>query len=139
MSLSARMVRSPRGRVKAPRASGDHGIEPTPKSWGKREGLRRGCAEGRGLPYGRMFAYLERGHHLALFLAVDQIVMVLHRDKGRQAIVDGVICQGIIFFKRKKEGLNQLLPFSTADICHDVAETIPTLHLMDWSKEKEDV
>ncbi len=93
MSLSARMLRSPRGRVKAPRASGDHGIEPTPKSWEKKIRIeKRLCGGGRGLPYGRMFAYLERGHHLALFLAVDQIVMVLHRDKGRQAIVDGVIC-----------------------------------------------
>src|SRR5712671_590379 len=41
LSLSARMVRSPRGRVSAPRASGDHGMEPTPKCW-KRERIEKG-------------------------------------------------------------------------------------------------
>ena len=38
--------------------------------------------------------YLDRGHHLALFLTVYQVVVVLHRNEGRQAIVDGVICHG---------------------------------------------
>lgn len=38
--------------------------------------------------------YLDRGHHLALFLTIYQVVVVLHRNEGRQAIVDGVIYHG---------------------------------------------
>ena len=40
----------------------------------------------------RSFPYLERGHHLALFFAVYQVVVVLHRNEGREAIIDRVIC-----------------------------------------------
>ena len=36
VSFSVRMERIPRGRVRAPRASGDHGMEPTPKCWERR-------------------------------------------------------------------------------------------------------
>ena len=39
-----------------------------------------------------MRAYLERGEHLALLLAVDEVVVVLHRDEGRELVVDRVVC-----------------------------------------------
>jgi len=42
----------------------------------------------------KVLAYLNRGHHLALFLTIYQVVVVLHRNEGRQAIVDGVIYYG---------------------------------------------
>src|SRR6266850_315419 len=42
----------------------------------------------------RQLPHLERGHHLALFFAVYQAVLVLHRNEGRKAIVDRVICWG---------------------------------------------
>lgn len=35
--------------------------------------------------------YLERREHLALLLAVDEAVVVLHRDKWRQVVLDGVV------------------------------------------------
>lgn len=40
----------------------------------------------------RSFFHLERGHHLALFLAVYEVVVVLHRYERREAIVDRVVC-----------------------------------------------
>jgi hypothetical protein len=36
---------------------------------------------------------LEGGHHLALFLTVEQTVVVLHRDKRREVVCDGVVCE----------------------------------------------
>ena len=33
---------------------------------------------------------LERGEHLALFFAVGEAVVVLHRDEGRELVLDGV-------------------------------------------------
>ena len=38
--------------------------------------------------------YLERGNHLALFLTVYEVVVVLHRDERREAIADRVIWGG---------------------------------------------
>jgi hypothetical protein len=37
-------------------------------------------------------SHLERRHHLTLFLTVYEIIVVLHRNEGREAIVDRVIC-----------------------------------------------
>jgi formate dehydrogenase assembly factor FdhD len=69
-------------------------MEPTPKCWYKeKKGLRRGVGAWMGME--RLYQnlpHLERGHHLALFFAVDQAVLVLHRNEGRKAIVDRVIC-----------------------------------------------
>jgi hypothetical protein len=45
VSLSARMLPSPRGRVRAPRARGDHGMELTPKCW-EREKMKGGRPKG---------------------------------------------------------------------------------------------
>ena len=63
-SPAARSVASfsSHGRVRRPRASGLHGITPMP------------------------FLDAER-HHLALLFAVDQVVVILHRDEPRPAVV----------------------------------------------------
>lgn len=34
---------------------------------------------------------LQRRHHFALFLAVDEIVVILHRDKRRELVMNSVI------------------------------------------------
>ena len=34
---------------------------------------------------------LERGHHLALLLAVEEVVVVLHRDEGCELVRNCVI------------------------------------------------
>lgn len=38
--------------------------------------------------------HFEGGEHLALFLAVDERVVVLHRDERREVVLDGVVCKG---------------------------------------------
>ena len=38
--------------------------------------------------------YLERREHLALFLAVEQTVVVLHRDEWGEVVGDCVACGG---------------------------------------------
>jgi len=42
----------------------------------------------------KFISYLERGHHLALFLTVNETIVVLHRNERREAIIDRVICLG---------------------------------------------
>jgi hypothetical protein len=37
---------------------------------------------------------LERRHHLPLLLAVNEVVMVLHRDERREVVCDGIIWVG---------------------------------------------
>ena len=39
----------------------------------------------------RDWTNLQRGEHLALFFAVEQAVVVLHRDEGREVVRDGVV------------------------------------------------
>lgn len=34
---------------------------------------------------------LESRHHLSLFLAVQDIVVILHRDERREVVFDGVV------------------------------------------------
>jgi hypothetical protein len=51
------------------------------------EEVERQCKWGR-----RSLSDLERGHHLAFFLTVYEIIVVLHRYEGREAIIDRVIC-----------------------------------------------
>lgn len=36
-------------------------------------------------------SYLESGEHLALFFAVNETIVVLHRDERRQVVRDGVV------------------------------------------------
>ena len=36
-------------------------------------------------------ADLEERNHLALFLAVDQVMVVLHGDEGGKVVLDGVV------------------------------------------------
>lgn len=40
------------------------------------------------------WGYLEGGEHLALLLAVDERVVVLHRDERREVVLDGVVYKG---------------------------------------------
>ena len=40
----------------------------------------------------RDWTNLKRGEHLALFFAVEQAVVILHRDEGREVVRDGVVC-----------------------------------------------
>jgi hypothetical protein len=35
--------------------------------------------------------YFERGHHLPLLFSVDQTVVVLHRDKWRELVIDRIV------------------------------------------------
>lgn len=39
--------------------------------------------------------YLERGHHFAFFLTVENAIVVLHRDERRQVVIDRVVCKSI--------------------------------------------
>lgn len=39
-----------------------------------------------------MTAYPERRDHLALLLAVKEVIVILHGDERRQAVRQGVIC-----------------------------------------------
>ena len=38
--------------------------------------------------------HFQGGEHLTLLLAIDQAVMVLHRDEGREVVRDGVVYEG---------------------------------------------
>lgn len=42
-----------------------------------------------------MGAYLQRGQHFALLLAVDETVLVLHRDEWREVVRDCVVWDGV--------------------------------------------
>jgi hypothetical protein len=53
---------------------------------------------------GSNLSYPECGHHLALILAVYEIIVVLHRNEWREVIVDRVICS-----EKTNGRLNQLL------------------------------
>jgi hypothetical protein len=53
---------------------------------------------------GSNLSYPERGHHFALFLTVYEIIVVLHRNEGREAIIDRVICS-----EKTNRRANQLL------------------------------
>lgn len=44
---------------------------------------------------GEAGVHLERGHHLALFLAVQHVVVVLHRDEGREVVRDRMVCRNV--------------------------------------------
>lgn len=74
------------GRVSRPRASGDQGIEPTPKSCGVSFVSAIGTREQE------LRADLQCREHLTLLLAIDEVVMVLHRDERRELVVDCVVC-----------------------------------------------
>lgn len=39
--------------------------------------------------------HLQRWEHLALLLAVQERVVVLHRDEGRQVVRDRVVCETV--------------------------------------------
>ena len=71
--------------------------------------------------------HLERGHHLALFFAVYQVIVVLHRNEGRKAIVDRVICLNA----------NNGSFFESTSQARVASMMAPTLHLMDWWHIKE--
>lgn len=50
----------------------------------------------KGRPRDRADAeHLERREHLALLLAVQERVVVLHRDEGRQVVRDRVVCGNV--------------------------------------------
>lgn len=56
------------------------------------EGARQETAS-KGRPRDSAHAEeLQRGEHLALLLAVDEAVVVLHRDKRRQVVRERVVC-----------------------------------------------
>ena len=85
------------GRARSPRPSGEYGVAPTPNicpaAAGRRnqQSARGGEGEGEGRE-GEGTRYLERGEHLALLLAVDEAVVVLHRDEGREPVRQRVVC-----------------------------------------------
>ena len=37
--------------------------------------------------------YLECGKHLALFLAIDEAIVVLHRDERRELVLYRIVCE----------------------------------------------
>ena len=61
-------------RVRPPRASGDQGIDPTPK-----------CCSYNTVTLCKMsilkIQYLKRRNHFTLFLSVNEIIMILYRDE----------------------------------------------------------
>lgn len=75
------------GRVTAPRARGLQGIEPTPKCFHIMEEIYHYRSAGERIQRD----YLESRHHLALFFAVDEIVVVLHRNEGCEVVCDSVV------------------------------------------------
>lgn len=77
------------------------------------------------------FIHLERGHHLALFLAVYEVVVVLHRYEGREAIVDRVVCFG---GDERRTGEISFFFFSRGG----GDGVVPTLHLVDWLRWKKE-
>ncbi len=80
------------------------------RKWGKR--VRNECGSGRQRQHGSEGSYLphlERGHHLALFFTVYEVIVVLHRNEGREAIIDRVICSEV------NEWANQLLAISSLE------------------------
>lgn len=124
---SEKVLRYARIIIGADGAFSKGACERTARKWGPRDGadaevLERGrrrlrnAARDRSVGYS--FFHLERGHHLALFLAVYKVVVVLHRYERREAIVDRVVC-----FRRMNAGRNQLfvplhdnvVPYSASD------------------------
>ena len=85
-----RVVSSPTGRVSNPRPSGDQGIDPTPNICGLWVGTQGERARGKRI------ADLERGEHLTLLLAVEETVVVLHRDERGEAKGDRVVYESYV-------------------------------------------
>jgi hypothetical protein len=54
--------------------------------------VRTTAAGGVNGSNGSDLSYPECGHHLALVLTVYEIIVVLHRNEWREAIIDRVIC-----------------------------------------------
>jgi hypothetical protein len=79
------------------------------------------------VPNGSSLFHLERGHHLALFLTVYEIIVVLHRYEGREAIIDRVI------YLREKKDRGARVSYHRWD-----DKVVPTLHLMDWLRGRSD-
>lgn len=59
--------------------------------------------------------YFQSGHHFSFFLSVQKVVMVLHRDKGCQLVVDCVVLLIFVRLSTKKQMKERR-----------------TLHSMDW-------
>ena len=71
------------GRVRRPRARGDQGIAPTPKSYIRWISIL--CDFEQREPY------LQRREHLSLFLTVDEVVVVLHGNERGQLVIDSIV------------------------------------------------
>jgi hypothetical protein len=61
-------------------------------------GIGIGCGSRVAAPNGSLLFHLEHGHHLVLFLMVYEIIVVLHRYKRCEAIIDR-----IIYLREKKD------------------------------------
>jgi hypothetical protein len=83
-SMLPRAVSPDRGRASSPRASGDQGMDPTPKYLLK--------ASGRAEII-KIQVNLEGRKHLPFLLAVEKVVVVLHRDETRELVIYGVVCR----------------------------------------------
>ena len=82
--------------------------------------MRNDCGGANG-SNGRNLSYPESGHQLALVLTVYEIIVVLHRNEWREAIINRVICS-----EKTSGRSNQLL----------TDKVMLTLHLMDWFAAK---
>ena len=98
---SEKVLRYARIIIGADGAFSQGACERASRKWGPRDGadaevlerrrrMLRNAERDRSVGYS--FFHLERGHHLALFLAVYEVVVVLHRYEWREAIVDRVVC-----------------------------------------------
>jgi hypothetical protein len=67
--------------VSNPRASGDQGMHPTPNICIMRSKEEKRIERSN----------LECGEHFSLFFTVDQAVVILHRNKRREAVRDGIV------------------------------------------------
>ena len=81
-SVLPRVVSPARGRASSPRASGDQGMEPTPRCFLKASGWAGTI---------KIQVNLEGGKHLPFLLAVEKVVVVLHRDERCELVIDGVV------------------------------------------------
>ena len=81
-SVSLRFVCTDRGRVSIPPPSGDHGMALTPNICQQDQGSRQfSRATGDDI-------HLQGREHLSLLLTIHQGMMVLHRDKRGEVVLD---------------------------------------------------
>lgn len=89
-SVSARKLCFSSGRVSRPRARGDQGMLPTPNIYYMTSSSEMVTADRRARP-----TNLECREHFALLLTINEVVVILHRDEGRELVLDRIVYRTI--------------------------------------------